>query len=107
MIEEPGADIQAEPEGQAGPPECYPSAGAQHPKETECSGQDSGGSIFSVTSYRKTQMKFLANLIISFVSTNLKQLYLKLMTFKGLNTKSDFQYFFSPLFSFVVFTLRK
>ena len=63
MIEEPGADIQAEPEGQAGPPECYPSAGAQHPKETECSGQDSGGSIFSVTSYRKTQMKFLANFI--------------------------------------------
>lgn len=95
MIEEPGADIQAEPEGEAGPPECYPSAGAQHPKET---GQDSGGSIFSVTSYRKTQMKFLANLIISFVSTNLKQLYLKLMTLKGWNTKSDSQDFF-PLCS--------
>ena len=52
-------------------------------------------------------MKFLANPIISFVSTNLKQLYLKLMTLKGLNTKSDSQDFFSRLFSFVVFTLRK
>ena len=70
MIEEPGADIQAEPEGQAGPPECYPSAGAQHPKETECSGQDSGGSIFSVTSYRKTQMNFLANPIHCYIWLN-------------------------------------
>ena len=32
MIDEPEADIETEPEGEAGPPESYPSAGAPAPQ---------------------------------------------------------------------------
>ena len=49
---------------------------------------------FHSFSYRKTQVNFVGNPIISFVNMNLKHLYLDLMTLKGLTTKSDSQDFF-------------
>ena len=64
MIEEPEADTETEPLSRC----------SSTLRRLSVQGRTVVGSIFSVTSYRKSRMKFLANPIISFVSTNLKQL---------------------------------